>query len=69
MTTWRVPIACRIPKATDTHREYLILVAIHCNNGYKYATEYYLLRTWPVFLIGYKCELREFFVLFRQKMR
>ena len=47
----------------------LIVVAIHCNNGYKYASECYVLRTWPVFLIAYKSELREFFVVFRQKMR
>jgi hypothetical protein len=27
MTTWRMRIACWIPKATDTHSEYVILVA------------------------------------------
>jgi len=26
MTVWRVRIACWIPKATDTHLEYVILI-------------------------------------------
>jgi len=28
MTTWRMRIACWIPKATDTHPEYVILIDI-----------------------------------------
>jgi len=27
MAVWRMPIACRITKATDTHSEYVILIA------------------------------------------
>jgi len=27
MTMWRMRIACWIPKATDTHSEYVILIA------------------------------------------
>jgi len=27
MTTWRMRIACCIPKAADTHSEYIILIA------------------------------------------
>ena len=27
MTIWRMRIACRIPKATNTHSEYVILIA------------------------------------------
>ena len=27
MTTWRMRIACWVPKATDTHSEYVILLA------------------------------------------
>jgi hypothetical protein len=27
MAIWRMRIACRIPKATDTHSEYVILMA------------------------------------------
>jgi len=32
MTIWRMRIACRIPKATDTHSVYVILL-FHCNNS------------------------------------
>jgi len=27
MTIWRMSVACCIPKATDTHSEYVILIA------------------------------------------
>jgi hypothetical protein len=27
MTIWRIPIACRITKATNTHSEYVIFIA------------------------------------------
>jgi hypothetical protein len=27
MTIWRMRVACRIPKTTNTHREYVILIA------------------------------------------
>ena len=27
MTIWRMRIACWVPKATDTHSEYVILIA------------------------------------------
>jgi len=30
MTTWRMLIACWIPKATNTHLEYVILIAFQC---------------------------------------
>ena len=28
MTIWRMSIACWMPKATDTHSEYVILIAL-----------------------------------------
>jgi hypothetical protein len=28
MTIWRMRIACRIPKATDTNSEYVIIIAL-----------------------------------------
>ena len=34
MTIWRMCIAWWIPKATNTHLEYVLLIACHCNNGY-----------------------------------
>ena len=32
MTIWRMRIACWIPKATNTHSRYVILIAFPCNN-------------------------------------
>jgi hypothetical protein len=29
VTTWPINIACWIPKATNTHSEYIILIAFH----------------------------------------
>jgi len=33
MTIWRMRVACRIPKATYTHKQYVVLTAFHCNSG------------------------------------
>ena len=30
---WRMRISCWITKATDTHSEYVVLIAFHCNSG------------------------------------
>ena len=35
MTTWRMCIACWVPKTTNTHSDYVILNAFHHNNGCK----------------------------------
>jgi len=40
----------RIPKATDTHSEYVILIVFHLNDGYTNAPKCYVIRTLPVFL-------------------
>jgi hypothetical protein len=39
---WRMPIACWITKAKDTHSEYVILTAVHCKNGFTCALQYYV---------------------------
>jgi len=39
-----------IPKATNTHSQYAILIAFHCNNGCTNASEGYVMRTVPVSL-------------------
>jgi len=39
MTVWR--IACWILKATNTHSEYVILIAFHGNNGYANVPQFY----------------------------
>ena len=49
MTIWRMRIACCIPKATNIHSQYAILIFFpHCNNGYANASQCYLVRTFPV---------------------
>ena len=49
VTTFRMRIACWIPKATNTHSEYVIL--LHCNNGYTNAPQCYVIRTLPLLLV------------------
>jgi len=39
---WRMRIECWITKATDTHSEYVILIAFHYNGGYTNAPRYYV---------------------------
>ena len=41
MTIWRMRIACWINKATNTHSQYVILIASHCNSGCKNASRCY----------------------------
>jgi hypothetical protein len=48
MTIWSMRIAGWIPKATDTHSEYVILIAFHYNNGCTIAPEYYITFILPV---------------------
>ena len=50
MAIWRTRMACWIPKATNTHSEYVILIAFHSNNGYTNAPQCYVTRTLPVLL-------------------
>jgi hypothetical protein len=47
MTVWRMRIACWIPKATNTHSEYVILL-FHFNNGYANTPQRYVIRPLPV---------------------
>jgi hypothetical protein len=42
MTIWRMNIECWITKDTDTHSEYVILVAFHSNNGCTNALQCYV---------------------------
>jgi hypothetical protein len=50
MTIWLMRIACRIPKATNTHSEYVLLNVFHCNSGYPKAPQCYVIRTLLVLL-------------------
>jgi hypothetical protein len=50
MTIWRMRIACCIPKNTNTHSEYLMLIVFHCNNGCTKTPQCYITRTLPFLL-------------------
>jgi hypothetical protein len=45
MTIWRMRIACRIPKATNTHREHVILIAFQLQQWLQNAPQCYVVRT------------------------
>ena len=49
VTIWRMRIACWIPKATNTHSEYVIF--FHCNNGYTNAPQCNVILTLPLLLV------------------
>ena len=50
MTVWRMHIACWIPKATNTHSEYVILIAFPLQQWLHERTSIYVTRTFPVLL-------------------
>jgi len=50
----RMPVACWIPKAIDTHSEYVILL-FHSNNDYWNATHCYVIRTLSALLVSVTC--------------
>jgi len=56
---WRMRIAYWIPKATDTHSEYVILSLFHYNNGCANALQCYVIRTLSVL-----CGTRRFITVF-----
>jgi hypothetical protein len=47
----RKDFACWISKATDTHSEYVILIAFHGNNSYANAPNIMFIRALPVLLL------------------
>jgi hypothetical protein len=46
---WCMRTACWIPKATNTHRKYVILLSFHCNNGL--LTPLHVTYSWPVLYV------------------
>ena len=44
-TIWRMRISRWIPKATNTHSEFVKLTALHCNNGWTHVPQCYIIRT------------------------
>jgi len=54
VTIWRMPVAYWITKATNTHSQYVILIAIfplQKKNGYTNAPNCYVIRILPVFIL------------------
>jgi hypothetical protein len=41
-------IACWIPKAANTHSEYVILIVFPCNNSCMNVPQYYMIGTLPI---------------------
>ena len=50
MTIRLMRITCWIPNATNTHSQYVIFTAFHCNNGCSNAAQCYDVRALPVSL-------------------
>jgi len=46
-TIWSMRIACWIPRAINTHSEYVIHIAFHRNHSYTKASHRYDIRTFP----------------------
>jgi len=53
MAKCRMGFICCIIKITDAHAEYVILIAIHGNNGYTKTPQYYVIRTLSSWFIWY----------------
>jgi len=49
MTIWPLRIACWIPKATNTHSEFVIFITFLLKNGCTNAPRCYTIRALPVF--------------------
>jgi hypothetical protein len=56
MTIRHMRSACWIPKATNTHSEYVILLLSYGNNGCANAPQCYIIYTLPVFIKCYVCQ-------------
>jgi hypothetical protein len=50
MTIWRMRIAYGIPMVTNTHSEYVVLIAFYYNNGCTNAPQCYFIPTLPALL-------------------
>jgi hypothetical protein len=53
MALWRMRIACWMPKATNTHSKYVLLLFLHCNNGCTNGPKCYFTRNLAVSIISY----------------
>ena len=60
ITIWSTYILCWMSKVTNTHSEYVILIAFHCNNRQAKPPQLYVLRTLPVSFLLDKCKIYTF---------
>jgi hypothetical protein len=51
MTVWHMLVACWIPKATNTHSDFIIFIAFYSNNGCTNAPQFYVICTLLVLLL------------------
>jgi hypothetical protein len=51
MTIWRMRIACWIPKATHTHTQYVILIAVPLQQSFHERPSFCFIRTLPVLFV------------------
>jgi hypothetical protein len=51
MAIWRMGVACRKLKTTNTHSQYVNFLLLHCNNGCTNAPQCYVIRTLPRLLL------------------
>ena len=58
MTMWRLRIACWIPKATNTHSEYVILIALSLQQWFHGSASMLRYSTLPVWFILFLNVLR-----------
>ena len=62
MTIQRMRLAGQINKVTDTHSEYVLIVAFHCNNGYANAPQRYVYTyTACLVYLNWDCILTSFY--------
>ena len=47
MTTWHMQIACWMPKATNKHTGYIILIVFHCSDDDMNEHQCYIIHTLP----------------------
>jgi len=65
-TIWRMRIVFCIPKATDTHSEYVIFSDLPCNNGWPNAPGRYVIRTVLVISANVKARMLVRYFLIRK---
>ena len=62
MAVWCMCIVCWIPKGTNTHPKYVILLLFHCQSGHANVPQYcvvrafYVMRVWNLFCFNIRTQ-------------